>query len=62
MATTRPKPKTPTDALREKWVGLVEDAAARMTPREFAQAERNVDAIIEQGRARASRERKRGKA
>jgi hypothetical protein len=58
MATARPKPKSATEILIEKYAAIVEDAARRMTPEEFAAAERDVDNIIARARVRASRERK----
>lgn len=61
MATARPKPKSATEVLTEKYTALIEDAAKRMTPEEFRQAQVNAESIMAEVRARASRERKRGK-
>ncbi len=59
MATARTKPKSAYDQLLGKWIELVEGARKRMTPEEFAQAERDVDAIIAEARERAEQQQKR---
>jgi hypothetical protein len=55
MAKPAPKSKSAMETLVDSFSDLVEDARKRMSPKEFRQAEKEFDEIVDKARARASR-------
>ena len=58
MATSKPKPKSATEQLQEKFGRLIDEAAKNMTDEEFQEAARRSKELTDRVRARASRREK----
>lgn len=59
MPKSVPKSKSAMDKLVDSFSDLVEDARERMSPKEFQQAEKDFDDIVNKVKARASRDGRR---
>ena len=59
MAKPAARPKSAMDTLVDSFSDLVEDARKRMSPEEFRKAEKEFDEIIDNAKARASRDGRR---
>lgn len=59
MAKSSAKAKSAMETLVDSFSDLIEEARERMTPEEFQQAEKKFDEIVDEAKARASRDGRR---